>query len=54
MPAKSKSQNRLMQMVAHSPKMAKKTGVPQSVGKKFAAETKTIKGLPERKKKKGY
>lgn len=29
-----------MEMIAHSPKMAKKAGVPQSVGKDFAAADK--------------
>ena len=35
-----------MEMIAHSPKMAKKAGVPQSVGKDFAAadKDKTFKG----------
>ena len=35
-----------MEMIAHSPKMAKKAGVPQSVGKDFAAadKNKTFKG----------
>lgn len=35
-----------MEMIAHSPKMAKKAGVPQSVGKEFAAadKGKTFKG----------
>lgn len=35
MPAKSPAQERLMQAVAHSPKFAKKVGIPQSVGKEF-------------------
>ena len=29
-----------MEMIAHSPKMAKKAGVPQSVGKDFATADK--------------
>lgn len=29
-----------MEMIAHSPKMAKKAGVPQAVGKEFAAADK--------------
>ena len=35
-----------MEMIAHSPKMAKKTGVPQSIGKEFVAadKGKTFKG----------
>lgn len=35
MPATSAKQERFMQAVAHSPKFAKKAGVPQSVGKEF-------------------
>ena len=53
MPAKSKAQNRLMQMVAHNPKMVKKTGVPVSVAKEFTAAQHghSVAKLPERKKK---
>ena len=36
MPSKSASQHRLMEAVAHNPAVAKKTGIPQSVGKEFA------------------
>jgi hypothetical protein len=36
MPSKSPAQKRLMQAVAHSPKFAKKVGIPTSVGKEFA------------------
>ena len=51
MPTKSKAQHRFMEAIAHSPKFAKKVGVPQSVGKDFAAADKgrNIKRLPERK-----
>lgn len=35
MPSKSPAQARLMAMVAHNPKMAKKTGVPLKVAKEF-------------------
>lgn len=35
MPSKSGAQHRLMEMVAHDPKAAKRVGVPQSVGKDF-------------------
>ena len=35
MPTVSDKQERFMQAVAHSPKFAKKVGVPQSVGKEF-------------------
>ena len=37
MPSKSPAQHRLMEAVAHSPKFAKKVGIPTSVGKEFAA-----------------
>ena len=53
MPAKSKAQYRLMQAVAHSPKLAKKTGIPASVGEEFAEATRSYKKLPERKKEGG-
>ena len=36
MPSKSAKQHRFMEMVAHNPKMAKKVGVPQSVGRDFS------------------
>jgi hypothetical protein len=36
MPSKSKAQHNLMEAVAHSPKFAKKVGIPQTVGKDFA------------------
>jgi len=36
MPSKSKKQHNLMMAVAHSPKFAKKVGIPQSVGQDFA------------------
>jgi len=38
MPAKTKKQERFMQAVAHSPKFAKKVGVPMSVGKEMTAK----------------
>jgi hypothetical protein len=37
MPSVSAKQHRFMEMVAHDPKAAKRVGVPQSVGKEFAA-----------------
>jgi hypothetical protein len=40
MPSVSKKQHNFMEMIAHSPKMAKKAGVPQSVGQDFAAADK--------------
>ena len=42
-----------MQAVAHNPKMAKKTGIPSSVGEDFAAATKSYGKLPEHKKEGG-
>lgn len=56
MPSKSSKQHRFMEAVAHSSKFAKKAGVPQSVGKDFAAAddkagiTKTHGGKPVEKK----
>ena len=46
MPSKSKAQHNLMEAVAHNPKFAKKVGIPQTVGKEFAAadEGKKLKG----------
>jgi len=46
MPSKSSSQHNLMQAVAHNPAFAKKTGIPQKVGKDFAKadEGKKFKG----------
>jgi hypothetical protein len=46
MPSKSKKQHNFMQAVANSPEFAKKSGVPQSVGKEYA---KADKGLEFRK-----
>ena len=40
MPSKSPAQARLMRAVAHNPAFARKVGVPQSVGKEFAAADK--------------
>lgn len=40
MPSVSKKQANLMRAVAHSPSFAKKVGIPQSVGKDFAAADK--------------
>lgn len=37
MPSKSAKQHRLMEAVAHDPKFARKVGIPQSVGKDYAA-----------------
>lgn len=40
MPSKTKAQHNLMEAVAHNPAFAKKTGIPQSVGKDFVAADK--------------
>ena len=40
MPSKSRKQHKLMDAVAHNPAFAKKAGIPQSVGKDFAAADK--------------
>jgi hypothetical protein len=40
MPSTSKKQHNFMEAIAHSPSFAKKAGVPQSVGKDFAAADK--------------
>lgn len=37
MPSSSERQHHFMEAVSHSPEFAKKVGVPQSVGKDFAA-----------------
>ena len=37
MPSVSKKQHNLMEAVAHNKEFAKKVGIPQSVGKDFAA-----------------
>lgn len=44
MPSKSPSQHRLMEAVAHNPAFAKKTGIPQKVGKEFSKADKKMKG----------
>ena len=36
MPSKSGAQHRLMELVAHNPKAAKRLGIPQKVGRDFA------------------
>lgn len=46
MPSTSRKQHKFMEAVAHSPSFAKKAGVPQSVGKDFAAADKA-KGSPK-------
>lgn len=44
MPSKSPAQHKLMEAVAHNPEFARKAGIPQSVGKDFAASDKA-KGM---------
>lgn len=53
MPARSKSQFRLMAAVENNPKFAKKVGIKQSVGKEFVEATPkgSFKKLKERLKK---
>ena len=41
MPSKSKSQHKLMEVVAHSKDFSKKVGIPQKVGKEFVAADKS-------------
>lgn len=50
MPSKSKKQHDFMEAIAHSPEFAKKAGVPQSVGKDFAAADDKA-GITKKKKK---
>lgn len=56
MPSKSKKQHNFMEAIAHSAEFAKKAGVPQSVGKDFAAADKGKKfkqgGVMEHSEKK--
>ena len=53
MPAKSKAQAKMMAMVAHDPKAAKRLGIPQSVGKEFEVKGKgAMAKLPSKVKKK--
>jgi hypothetical protein len=40
MPSKSPKQAKMMRAVAHSPKFARKVGIPVSVGKHFVAADK--------------
>jgi len=40
MPSKSQKQHNLMEAVAHNPAFAAKAGIPQTVGKDFAAADK--------------
>ncbi len=49
MPSTSPKQHRFMEAVAHNPEFAKKAGVPQSVGKDFAAADKAKAGGSKKK-----
>lgn len=53
MPSVSKSQERFMRAVAHSPEFAHKVGVSQKVGEEFEAADKAAgkRSLPEKIKK---
>jgi hypothetical protein len=53
MPSVSKKQHNLMEAVAHDPGFAKKAGIPQKVGKEFAAADKA-KGEKESRSKRWY
>lgn len=44
MPSKSPKQHRLMEAVAHSSKVAKKTGIPASVAREFVKADKAKTG----------
>jgi hypothetical protein len=47
MPSKSAKQKKFMRAVAHSPKFAKKVGVPQRVGKEYEAADKRVASRAE-------
>ena len=49
MPTKSKAQQKLMLAVEHSPKFAKKVGIPQSVGKDFITADKKAGKLKKKR-----
>jgi hypothetical protein len=51
MPSKTLKQDRFMKAVAHSPKFAKKVGVPQSVGNDFSKADQAAGKFGPRKKK---
>lgn len=51
MPSVSKKQHNLMQAVAHNPEFAKKVGIPQKVGKEFAAADKAAGKFKAKPKK---
>lgn len=49
MPSKSAKQHRFMEAAAHSPKFAKKAGIPGKVAKEFVAADKRKKHRKKRK-----
>lgn len=51
MPSVSDKQHKFMEAVAHNPAFAKKVGVPQKVGKDFAAADKAKGDKPTRSQK---
>ena len=53
MPTVSEKQHRVMEMVAHDAKAAKRVGVPQSVGKEFVSADKA-QGKAVQKRKPMY
>lgn len=53
MPTESKKQHNFMEMIAHDPAAAKRTGVSQSVGKEFVAADKA-QGKTKQKRKPLY
>jgi len=52
MPAKSKAQAKLMYAVTGSKRLGKKIGIPTQVAEEFVRETKSLKNLPTKVKKK--
>lgn len=48
MPSKSRAQHNLMEMVAHDPRAAKRTGISQSVAKDFVAADKADRSYRKR------
>lgn len=52
MPSTSAKQHRFMEAIAHSAKFARKAGVPQSVGKDFAAADKASGKFKSKRAKK--
>lgn len=53
MPSKSAKQHRFMEAAAHSPKFAKKAGIPVSVAREFVAADKALRKLRKKGGKRG-